>query len=73
MTRKLSPHRYERLKSLAADLIEDYELTYPLQPLTIADLLGVHVTVHHQGLPYAPRFCDTDDGYTAGGIGLVAR
>lgn len=27
--------------SLAADQVEDYELTYPLPPLTIADLLGV--------------------------------
>lgn len=64
MTRKLTHHQYERLKSLAADLIEDYELTYPLQPLTIADLLGIRVTVNPQGLPAAAWFCDTDDGYT---------
>lgn len=64
MTRKLTHHQYERLKSLAADLIEDYKLAYPLEPLTIADLLGVHVTVHPHGLPAAAWFCDTDDGYT---------
>lgn len=64
MSRKLQHTHYERLKSFAADLIEDYELSYPLQPLTIADLVGVKVTVHSQGLPAAAWYCGTDDGYT---------
>lgn len=64
MSRLLTGPQYERLKSIAADLIEDYELAYPLQPLEIADLLGIHVAVHPQGLPAAAWFCNTDDGYT---------
>jgi len=64
VTRKLRHHQYERLKSLAADLIEDYGLSYPLQPFAIAELLGVQVTIHPLGLPLTARLCDTDDGYT---------
>lgn len=64
MTRKLSYRRYEQLKGLGADFIEDYELSYPLDPFEIAALLGVHVTVHEQGLPPTARFCSTTDGYT---------
>lgn len=56
--------RYEELKSLAADLVEDYSLSYPLDPFEIAATLGVHVTVHQFGLPNAARFCGTTDGYT---------
>lgn len=65
MTRKLPHARYEELKALGADLIEDYALAYPLQPLEIADLLGVHVTIHDNGLPSAASvLCGTTDGYT---------
>ncbi|MFM8855890.1 MAG: ImmA/IrrE family metallo-endopeptidase [Actinomycetota bacterium] len=64
MTRKMPYRRYEELKSLAADLIEDYSLSYPLDPFEIAATLGVHVTVHQSGLPNAARFCGTTDGYT---------
>ena len=41
MTRKLAYRRYEELKSLAADLIEDYALSYPLDPFELAATLGV--------------------------------
>ena len=64
MTRKLPYRRYEELKSLAADLIEDYELSYPLDPFEVAATLGMHVTVHEFGLPPAAWFCGTTDGYT---------
>ena len=64
MSRKLPYRRYEELKSLAADLIEDYALSYPLDPFEIAATLGVHVTVHEFGLPPAAWFCGTTDGYT---------
>ena len=64
MTRKLPYRRYEELKSLAADLIEDYELSYPLDPFEIAATLGMHVTVHEFGLPPTAWFCGTTDGYT---------
>lgn len=63
MTRKLPYRRYEELKSLAADLIEDYALSYPLDPFEIAAALGMHVTVHEFGLPPAAWFCGTKDGY----------
>ena len=64
MSRKLPYRRYEELKSLAADLIEDYALSYPLDPFEIAAALGVHVTVHQFGLPPLAWFCGTTDGYT---------
>lgn len=64
MTRKMPYHRYEELKSLAADLIEDYALSYPLDPFEIAATLGVHVTVHEFGLPATAWLCGTTDGYT---------
>lgn len=64
MSRKLPYRRYEELKSLAADLIEDYALSYPLDPFEIAATLGVHVTVHEFGLPPLAWFCGTTDGYT---------
>lgn len=64
MTRKLQYGRYEQLKVLAADFIEDYALSYPLDPFYIADLLGLHVTVHQRGLPPTGWLCSTSDGYT---------
>ena len=64
MKRILSHHRYEQLKALAADFIEDYALCYPLEPFEIAAVLGLHVAVHAGGLPPAASFCSTDDGYT---------
>lgn len=64
MNRMLPHHRYEQLKSLAADLIEDYALCYPMDPFEIAAMLGVHVTVHGFGLPPSASFCSTNDGYT---------
>lgn len=64
MSRKLTQHQYERLKCLAAELIEDYGLTYPLEPLEIADNLGVLVTMHPDGLPPTAANCSTTDGYT---------
>ena len=36
----LSHHRYEQLKALAADFIEDYALCYPLEPFEIAAVVG---------------------------------
>ena len=66
MNRLLPSTRYEELKNLAADLIEDYELAYPLDPWEIATILGIHVVVHPDGLPkYIARLCSTEDGYTA--------
>jgi len=56
VSRKLPYRRYEELKSLAADLIEDYALSYPLDPFEIAATLGVHVTVHEFGLPLRHGF-----------------
>ena len=41
VSRKLTSRRYEEVKALGADLIEDYELVYPLEPFEIADVLGV--------------------------------
>ncbi len=64
MSRSLPYARYEALKVLAADLIEDFGLVYPLQPLEIADRLGVRVRTHGRGLPAIARLCNTDDGYT---------
>lgn len=64
MTRKLPNRRYEELKALAADFIEDYALIYPLDPFEIAAILGVQVTVHEFGLPPTAWFCGTTDGYT---------
>lgn len=64
MRRILSHHRYEQLKGLAADFIEDYALCYPLDTFEIAAVLGLHVAVHAGGLPPAASFCSTDDGYT---------
>jgi len=45
-------------------LIEDYELVYPLEPFEIADVLGVHVTIHNDGLPVTAQRFSTSDGYT---------
>lgn len=64
MSRKLAPSRYEEIKALGADLVEDYELVYPLEPFEIADVLGVHVAIHHEGLPVTAQRFSTSDGYT---------
>lgn len=64
MSRLLAPKRYEQLKSTAADFIEDYALAYPLQPLEIADQLGVHVSIHAHELPAMGLQCATTDGFT---------
>lgn len=64
MSRILSHICYEQLKSLAADLVEDYALCYPLDPFEIAAMLGIHVKVHEFGLPPVVWLCATSDGYT---------
>lgn len=64
MIRRLTHRRYEQLKNLGADFIEDYALCYPLEPLVIAAALGVLVTIHSGGLPARARACNTSDGYT---------
>jgi len=64
VSRKLTSSRYEEVKSLGADLIEDYELVYPLEPFEIADVLGVHVAIHTEGLPATAQRFSTSDGYT---------
>ena len=64
MNRMLSHHRYEQLKSCAADFIEDYALCFPLDPFEIAAMLGLHVKVHEFGLPPTASLCSTSDGYT---------
>lgn len=64
MSRLLAPARYEQIKCIAADFIEDYALAYPLRPLEIADQLGVHVSIHAGELPSTGRFCPTTDGFT---------
>lgn len=64
MSRKLAGSRYEELKSAAADFIEDYALSFPLEPLEIAHILGVHVVVHPVHLPPTAQLFATDDGYT---------
>lgn len=62
--RRLPNSRYEELKSLAADLIEDYALTYPLDPMAVAELLGIEVIIHRESLPEIARLCATTDAYT---------
>lgn len=64
MSRKLASRRYEELKDIAADLIEDYGFAYPLQPLQIADTWGVRVTLHRQWPPGFASAVGTDDGFT---------
>jgi len=64
VSRKLAPSRYEEIKVLGADLIEDYELVYPLEPFEIAELLGIHVAIHNEGLPVTAQRFSTSDGYT---------
>lgn len=56
--------RYEEIKALAADLIEDYALSYPLEPLGIADALGVQVVEHTNWTAAL-----TNDGYTVAAMG----
>lgn len=73
MNRKLAGSRYEALKRLGADLIEDYALSYPLEPDEVAAALGVSVERHSWKLPEVARLCSTTDGYTlpvAGDSGL---
>lgn len=64
MSRLLTTARYEQLKSFGADLIEDYELVYPLEPHEIANALGIRVSIHEDGKLPTWQGCDTDDGYT---------
>jgi hypothetical protein len=64
VSRKLPPGRSEELKSSVADLIEDYGLTYPLQPLELADALGAQVVWYNFGLPSVASALRTDDGFT---------
>lgn len=64
MSRKLPSHRYEQLKALAADFIEDYGLVYPVEPFEIADALGIQVIIHTDGLPPVAERFSTSDGYT---------
>ena len=64
MSRKLPSPRYEQLKAVAADFIEDYALVYPLEPFEMADALGVQVIIHTDGLPAAAERFSTSDGYT---------
>ena len=64
MSRKLASSRYQEIKALGADLIEDYEVVYPLEPFEIADVLGVHVAIHVEGLPVTAQRFSTSDGYT---------
>jgi hypothetical protein len=40
VARKLPFHRYEELKEVAADFIEDYDVSYPLDPIEIARCLA---------------------------------
>jgi hypothetical protein len=64
VSRKLTSSRYEEIKGLGADWIEDYDLVYPLEPLKIAEVLGVHVAIHADGLPPTAQRFSTSDGYT---------
>lgn len=64
MSRRLASRRYEELKDIAADLIEDYGFAYPLQPLQIADTWGVRVTLHRHWPPGFASAVGTDDGFT---------
>lgn len=64
MSRRLPSSRYEQLKTLAADFIEDYALVYPLDPFEMADALGVQVIIHTDGLPPVAERFSTSDGYT---------
>ena len=64
MSRKLQHRRYEEIKSLGADMIEDYELVYPLEPHEVAAMWGVHVVIHLKWIPLMAQICRTVDGCT---------
>lgn len=64
MTLEISRSRYQELKSIAADVIEDYSLAYPIDPFELADRLGAEIYVSKYGLPYAATELSTDDGFT---------
>lgn len=64
MSRVLSGVRYEELKEAVADLVEDYALSYPLDPFIVAQLLGLEVRFHSGLLPFEPGMAATHDGYT---------
>ena len=65
MNRRLPYWRYEQLKSLAADLIEDYEPGYPLDLRDLAARFGVSITTHPMGLPLSvSQTFNTTDGLT---------
>lgn len=64
MSRILSSVRYEQLQDIAADLIEDYGFEYPLQPLRIAEVLGVRVNMVWQWSADLAHVCGTVDGFT---------
>ncbi|CAB4567575.1 unannotated protein [freshwater metagenome] len=56
--------RYAEIKSLVADLIEDYGLTYPIDPFNLGELLGAEIVVHKRKLPSIAAHLQTSDGFT---------
>lgn len=65
MTRLLKHARYEELKTAAGDLVEDYELTYPLDPRDIALTLGIRISVYSDWHPVFESLCKSRDGFTS--------
>ena len=57
MNRLLTWHRYEALKSQAADLIEDYALEYPVDPFRLASTLGLRVHTIELGSAFYTAAC----------------
>lgn len=64
MSRLINRDRYVTLKSLVADLIEDYGVAYPIDPLAIASQFGAEVFFHKHGLPPVANELHTSDGFT---------
>jgi len=56
--------RYSEIKSLVADLIEDYGLTYPIDPFNLGALLGAEIVVHKRQLPSIAAHLESSDGFT---------
>ena len=46
--RKVSSSRYEQLRQIAADLIEDYEIVYPFDPYALAEKLHAEVIYYSE-------------------------
>ena len=67
---KLSWQRYEEIKSCVADLIEDYGISYPLDPQQLIDKIGIKVKYYNSADIYETGF---DASFDGGGYTLKMR